>query len=65
VPDRYERYDAEKILKAKEVEAAEQLSETVLTAISFPMKQGEQDVVQIQFEQFKGSKMIRGSADVR
>lgn len=48
----------ERILKDKEVEVAEQLCETVLTAIRYPMKQGEQDIVQIQFEQFQTSKMI-------
>jgi len=45
-------------LFAREKNAALELSDTVLTAIRYPMMTGDQDVIQMQFDQFKGVKGI-------
>jgi hypothetical protein len=47
------------ILFSRERNAAMELSDTVMTAIRYPMMTGDQDVIQLQFEQFKDLKGIR------
>jgi len=45
-------------LFAREKNAAMELSDTVMTAIRYPMMTGDQDIIQLQFEQFKSLKGI-------
>jgi methyl-accepting chemotaxis protein len=45
-------------LFAREKNAAIELSDTVMTAIRYPMMTGDQDVIQTQFDQFKELKGI-------
>ncbi|HOU36821.1 MAG TPA: methyl-accepting chemotaxis protein, partial [Candidatus Omnitrophota bacterium] len=45
-------------LFAREKNAALELSDTVMTAIRYPMMTGDQDVIQMQFDQFKNVKGI-------
>ena len=42
----------------REKNAAMELSDTVMTAIRYPMMTGDQDIIQLQFEQFKSLKGI-------
>jgi methyl-accepting chemotaxis protein len=44
----------------REKDTAEKLSDTVFTAIRYPMMTGDQEVVQLQFDQYKDLKGITG-----
>ena len=45
-------------LLTREKNAAIELSDTVMTALRYPMMTGDQDIIQLQFEQFKELKGI-------
>jgi methyl-accepting chemotaxis protein len=49
-----------KTLFNRERDTAEKLSDTVFTAIRYPMMTGDQDVIQMQFDQYKELKGIVG-----
>jgi len=49
-----------KTLFNREKDTAEKLSDTVFTAIRYPMMTGDQDVIQMQFDQYKDLKGITG-----
>lgn len=51
-------YSQNKTLFDREKNTALELSDTVMTAIRYPMMTGDQDVIQLQFEQFKDLKGI-------
>jgi len=44
----------------RERDTAEKLSDTIFTAIRYPMMTGDQDVIQMQFDQYKDLKGIEG-----